>query len=117
MRERTIASHFVRAALHGARMHDLDPAALLREAGLSPSLLQASAERVTPAHYARLARLLWRPENDEYRGLPAHPCRPVTFAMTASGIIHCGTPERAPRRGIRVYGLFPGSPGFSLRRE
>lgn len=117
MRERTIASHFVRAALHGARMHDLDPAALLREAGLSPSLLQASAERVTPAHYARLIRLLWLRLDDEYLGLAAQPSRPGTFAMMASSIIHCGTLERALRRGIRFYGLFPGSPGFSLRRE
>src|SRR5690606_30196531 len=104
-------------SLHGARMHDLDPAALLREAGLSPSLLQASAERVTPAHYARLIRLLWLRLDDEYLGLAAQPSRPGTFAMMASSIIHCGTLERALRRGIRFYGLFPGSPGFSLRRE
>ena len=36
MRERTIASHFVRAALRGAERRGLDCAPLLRIAGIEP---------------------------------------------------------------------------------
>jgi len=117
MRERTIASHFVRAALHGAQARDLDIAALLADAGLLPAVLEETAARVTAAQYARLIRLLWRRLDDEYLGLAAQPSLPGTFAMMACSIIHCGTLEKALRRGIRFYRLFPGSPEFSLRRE
>src|SRR5690606_16543518 len=117
MRERTIASHFVRAALRGAQARDLDIAALLADAGLPPAVLEETAARVTAAQYARLIRLLWRRLDDEYLGLAAQPSLPGTFAMMACSIIHCGTLEKALRRGIRFYRLFPGSPEFSLRRE
>lgn len=113
MRERTIASHFVRAALRGARARGLDSAALLAEAGLP----REPGVPVTAAQYAGLIRLLWQRLDDEYLGLAEQPSRPGTFAMMASTIIHCGTLEKALRRGIRFYGLFAGSPAFQLRRE
>ena len=40
MRERTIASHFVRAALRGPERHGLDCAAILRHAGIQAALLE-----------------------------------------------------------------------------
>jgi len=113
MRERTIASHFVHAALRGAEARGLNGPALRAEAGLP----EDPAARVSATQYAQLIRLLWQRLDDEYLGLAAQPSRPGTFAMMASAIIHCGTLERALRRGIRFYGLFPGSPGFQLRRD
>ena len=117
MRERTIASHFVRAALRAAQARGLDGVSLLAEAGLPGALLEESDARVTAAQYARLIRLLWQRLDDEYLGLAAQPSRPGTFAMMASAIIPCGTLEKALRRAMRFYGLFPGSPGFRLRRD
>lgn len=117
MRERTIASHFVRAALRGAQTCGMDSAELLTEAGLPPRLLAEPSARVTTTQYARLIRLLWQRLDDEYLGLAAHASLPGTFAMMASGIIHCGTLEKALQRGMRFYRLFPGGPGFTLRRE
>jgi hypothetical protein len=53
MRERTIASHFVRAALRGADRQGYDYAALLREVGIQPALLDEPRARLAPEQFTR----------------------------------------------------------------
>ena len=48
MRERTIASHFARAALGGARRHGYDYSGLLQQLGISPELLDEPRARIAP---------------------------------------------------------------------
>lgn len=60
MRERTIASHFVRAALRGATRQGLDGPALLRRAGIQPALLDEPRARIAPEQFTRLMQLLWK---------------------------------------------------------
>ena len=64
MRERTIASHFVRATIRGAERQGHDCAALLRQAGIQPALLDEPRARVAPEQFAHLLQLLWESLDD-----------------------------------------------------
>ena len=115
MRERTIASHFVCAALRGAR--DQDARELLREAGIPTAVLDEPRARIAPEQFARLIRLLWERLDDEYLGLGPLPSKRGTFAMMGHAIIHCRSLEKALQRGMLFYGLFPGAPRLHLQRD
>ncbi len=117
MRERTIASHFVRAALQGAERQQLDCAALLRQAGIQPAVLAEPRARIAPEQFSRLLQLLWARLDDEYLGLARQPSRGGSFAMMCHAIIHCRNLEKALSRGALFYGLFPAAPTISLSRE
>lgn len=117
MRERTIASHFVRAALRGAERQGHDCASLLRQLGIQPALLDEPRARIAPEQFARLMQLLWERLDDEYLGFGRLPSKRGTFAMMGHAIIHCRTLERALSRGALFYSLFPEAPAIRLERE
>ncbi len=117
MRERTIASHFVRAALGGALRHGVDCTSLLRAAGIQPAVLDEPRARVAPEQFARLMQVLWEALDDEYMGFGRQPSKRGTFAMMCHAIIHCRSLEKALVRGTLFYGLFPDSPRIQLERE
>ncbi|SDK46580.1 AraC family transcriptional regulator [Pseudomonas indica] len=117
MRERTIASHFVRAALRGAERQGHDCVPLLRRAGIQPAVLEESRARVAPEQFARLIQLLWEFLDDEYLGFCHQRSKRGTFAMMCHAIIHCRTLEKALTRGTLFYGLFPEAPTIHLQRE
>ncbi|MCY1501119.1 putative HTH-type transcriptional regulator [compost metagenome] len=117
MRERTIASHFVRAALRGATRQGVDRVPILRAAGIQPALLDEPRARVAPEQFARLLQVLWETLDDEYMGLGQQPSKRGTFAMMCHAIIHCRTLEKALVRGTLFYGLFPDGPRIQLERD
>jgi AraC-like DNA-binding protein len=117
MRERTIASHFVRAALRGAEQQGHDCSALLRQLNIQPALLEEPRARITPEQFAQLMQLLWECLDDEYLGFGRQRSKPGTFAMMCYAIIHCRSLEKALTRGGLFYSLFPDAPGIRLSRE
>lgn len=117
MRERTIASHFVRAALRGAQRHGLPCDGILREAGIQPAILSEGRARIAPEQFARLIQRLWETLDDEYLGFGKQPSKRGTFAMMGHAIIHCRTLEKALGRGALFYGLFPDAPRIALQVE
>ena len=117
MRERTIASHFVRAALRGAQRHNAACEAILRGAGIQPAILDEPRARVAPEQFAKLMQLLWETMDDEYLGFGRQRSKRGTFAMMGHAIIHCRSLEKALSRGALFYGLFPEAPGITLQRE
>ncbi len=117
MRERTIASHFVRAALRGAQRRGLDCQPLLRQAGIQDAVLREPRARVDPAQFARLIQCLWETLDDEYLGFGRQPSKRGTFAMMGHTLIHCRSLDKALRRGSLFYGLFPDAPCITLQRE
>lgn len=117
MRERTIASHFVRAALRGAERMGQDYSGLLRELGIQPALLDEPRARLAPEQFTRLLQGLWALLDDEYMGFGPSRSRRGTFAMMCHAIIHCRSLEKALVRGMLFYGLFPDAPGVRLERE
>lgn len=117
MRERTIASHFVRVALRGAERRGLNCQPLLAELGIHRDLLDEPRARLAPEQFARLIQGLWLLLDDEYMGFGRNPSKRGTFAMMCHAIIHCRSLEKALVRGMLFYGLFPNAPCVSLQRE
>ncbi len=58
MRERTIASHFVRAALRGAQRRGLDCQPLLRQAGIQEAVLREPRAAAPDMEMDELRRLM-----------------------------------------------------------
>lgn len=117
MRERTIASHFVRAALRGAERQGQDCSPLLRRAGIQPAVLEQARARIAPEQFARLLQLLWEALDDEYLGFGRIRSKRGTFAMMCHALIHCRSLDKALGRGALFYSLFPEAPGIQLHRE
>lgn len=117
MREHTIASHFVHAALRGAQHQGVACEPLLRQAGIQPAVLEEPRARVSPEQFSRLMQLLWETLDDEYLGLAQGTSKRGTFAMMGHAVIHCRNLEKALERGALFYDLFPGAPGIHLQQE
>ncbi len=117
MRERSIPSHFVRSALRGAQRQGHDCTVILRLAGIQPALLDEPRARLDPEQFAQLIKLLWEALDDEYMGFGPVQSKRGTFAMMCHAAIHCRTLDKALRRGILFYNLFPQAPGLQLQRE
>ncbi|WP_347901512.1 AraC family transcriptional regulator [Pseudomonas purpurea] len=117
MRERTIASHFARAALEGARRQGYDYSPLLQALGISAELLDEPRARLAPEQFTRLLQGLWQGLDDEYLGFGQGPSKPGTFAMMCHALIHCPTLSKALHRGLLFYSLFPDGPRLTLSRE
>ncbi|MCY1283233.1 putative HTH-type transcriptional regulator [compost metagenome] len=117
MRERTIASHFVRAALRGAEQRGLDTSALLADLNLSPAVLNEPRARIAPEQFTRLTQRIWDSLEDEFMGFGRQRSKPGTFAMACYALIHCPTLEKAWTRGMLFYGLFEDAPQISLQRD
>lgn len=94
MRERTIASHFVRAALRGADRQGLACELILRQAGIQSAVLVEPRARIAPEQFSRLMQLLWEALDDEYLGFGRQPSKRGTFAMMGHAIIHCRSLEK-----------------------
>ena len=82
MRERTIASHYARAALGGARRAGYDCSGLLQQVAITPELLTEPRARIAPEQFTRLLPMLWLALDDEYLGFAEGPSKRGTFAMT-----------------------------------
>jgi len=117
MRQRTIASHFARAALGGAQRHGLDCSDLLQQSGIQPELLSEPRARIAPEQFAHLIQRIWQALDDEYMGFARAPSKRGTFAMMCHALIHCRSLEKALTRGLLFYGLFPDAPRLSLSHE
>ncbi|NMX62762.1 AraC family transcriptional regulator [Pseudomonas sp. WS 5059] len=117
MRERTIASHYARAALGGARRAGYDCSTLLQQLGITPELLAEPRARIAPEQFTQLLQRLWLALDDEYLGFADGPSKRGTFAMMCHALIHCRTLEKALERGLLFYSLFPQGPRWRLSRE
>ena len=117
MRERTIASHYARAALGGARRAGYDYSGLLQQVGITPELLSEPRARIAPEQFTQLLQMLWLGLDDEYLGFAEGPSKRGTFAMMCHALIHCRTLEKALERGLLFYSLFPQGPRWQLTRE
>ncbi len=117
MRERTIASHFIRAALRGAERQGADYHPLLKQLGIQPALLDEPRARLAPEQFTRLLQGLWLLLDDEYMGFGHTRSKRGTFAMMCHAIIHCHSLEKALVRGMLFYGLFPDAPRVALQHE
>ncbi|HEV7906745.1 MAG TPA: AraC family transcriptional regulator [Pseudonocardiaceae bacterium] len=111
---RTIAIHYVAAALRGARRAGRDVSAALAAAGISPALLADDRARVTADQYTRLIQALWDLLDDEFMGFGPRPSKRGTFPTMCLLAVHCPDLGSALRRGLAFYDLFDTKPGMKL---
>jgi AraC-like DNA-binding protein/lambda repressor-like predicted transcriptional regulator len=101
----TISIGFVREALAGVRQRGLDAAGLLRQAGISPALLDTAQARVSPERYGALWLLIAETLDDEFFGLDARPMKCGSFTLLCHSVLHSDTLETALRRALRFLRL------------
>ena len=101
----TIAICFVAAALERVKSRKMDFAALLRQVGLSPSLLQVPQARVSVKQYGELWRLIAVTLDDEFFGQDARRMKAGTFAMICHAVLNSTSLGHALERSLRYYAL------------
>jgi AraC-like DNA-binding protein len=105
MEKGSISVYFVQSALEPIFKHGLDAEPLLREAGISPALLQQPQGRVTPQNFSTLWLAVARTLDDELFGQDSHRMKVGSFAMLCQILIHCGTLRDALLRMTRFFNL------------
>src|SRR5450432_3713585 len=113
----TIAICFVAAALQGVRARRLDADGLLRQVGLSPTLLYSPQARVSAKHYGELWRLVALTLDDEFFGQDSRRMKAGSFAMLVHSVLGCKTLGQALERSLRFYGLILDDISGSMTRE
>ncbi|CCH34034.1 AraC family transcriptional regulator [Actinosynnema sp. NPDC047251] len=114
MLTRTIAIHYVTAALRGAVRHGHDVSALLATAGIPEALPADDRARVTPAQYSKLIQALWDALDDEFMGFGPQRSKRGTFPTMCLLAVHCASLEGALQRGLAFYALFDVRPSMRL---
>ena len=100
-----VSIYFVRSALEAVIARGIDPAALLRKAGIAPVLLQSSQSRVTAQNFSTLWRGVALALDDELFNQDSRRMKPGTFAMLTQGLIHCPTLRLALLQMARFFNL------------
>ena len=117
-RNRTVASHFVHAALRGAQQQGEHIEDLLARVGIPSSVLDEPLARVSFDQYRGLIQLLWQHLDDEQLGFGRRPIRYGTFALMSRSVIQCATLGAALRRAQRTYALIQdGKPHLRVEEE
>ncbi|KJK08206.1 AraC family transcriptional regulator [Pseudomonas tussilaginis] len=107
MRENdTVAVYFVHTMLHSLRDQPQRAAALLREAGIDPAVLDTEGARVSASAFARLWLILIQALDDEFFDLDSHGMPLGSFALICRGLIQEPTLEKALRQCLGNFALF-----------
>src|SRR3974377_1242494 len=85
----TISIHFVRSVADAVRARGMNEKELLREAGISPELLDVARSRVSARHYAALWRLVIQRLDDEFFGQDSRRMKAGSFALLCTSVVHC----------------------------
>jgi AraC-like DNA-binding protein len=113
----TVAICFVSSALQSVRERRLDADGLLKQIGLSPTLLQSPQARVSAKHYGALWRLVAQTLDDEFFGQDSRRMKAGSFAMMCHSVLSCKTLFQALERSLRFYSLVLDDIGGSLQRR
>ncbi|WP_307867623.1 AraC family transcriptional regulator [Umezawaea beigongshangensis] len=114
---RTIASHYVTAALSAARRAGRDVSPALDAAGIGASLLDDERARVTAEQYTRLVQALWDLLDDEFMGFGPRPSKRGTFPTMCLLAVHCADLASALHRGLAFYELFDTGLNLTLAQH
>lgn len=105
MEKGSVSIYFVQSALEPILERGLDSGELLRNAGISPALLQSPQGRVTAQSFSALWLGVARVLDDELFGQDSHRMKVGSFAMLCQILIHCDTLNSALLRMTRFFNL------------
>ncbi|RJG03387.1 AraC family transcriptional regulator [Noviherbaspirillum sedimenti] len=101
----SISIFFVRSALAPVIEQGFDADELLRNAGISPSLLQTPQARVTPQNFSALWLAVAHTLNDELFAQDSRRMKVGSFAMLCQALVHSSTLKSALHRMTRIFNL------------
>jgi AraC-like DNA-binding protein len=102
----SISICFVQSAIAPVIEQGLDAEALLRDAGISPSLLLTPQARVSPQNFSALWLAVARTLDDELFGQDSRRMKVGSFAMLVQNLVHSSTLKSALKRMVRTFNLF-----------
>lgn len=105
MEKGSISVYFVHSALEPIIDRGLDTDGLLRDAGISPALLQSSQGRVSAQSFGALWLGVARTLDDELFNQDSRRMKVGSFSMLCQMLIHCDTLNGALIRMMRFFNL------------
>lgn len=115
MEKGSVAICFVRQAVSALPLRGIDPAPVLRAAGISPALLDAPLARVSAERYGALWLGVARALDDEFFGQDSRRMKCGSFAMLCHAIVDTTTFAQALDRIGRYFGLLLDDLGVELQ--
>ncbi|GAC1629417.1 MAG: AraC family transcriptional regulator [Nevskia sp.] len=101
----SISIAFARQALRCADRRGADAARLARAAGLSPSMLDSDAARISPQSFATLWLSIAKALDDEFFGLDRRRMKVGTYAVLCRMSVRCRTLGEALRQIVDFLGV------------
>lgn len=112
----TVAAGFVHGMVSGLRPRGIDPAPILRAAGIDPQVLGDPRARIPIAAYAALYNAIVEHLRDEAFGLLSTPLAPGTFEFLCRGVMSSATLAEAFERSCRFLAIVMPDLEVSVRR-
>lgn len=99
----SIAAHYLKVVLAGAKRCGFNEKQLLDKAGISSSLANQPKARIAPDKVSQLIQVLWREMDDEFLGFTGDRCKYGTFAILAKQVIGCRSLGEVLRQSAHFY--------------
>jgi AraC-like DNA-binding protein len=105
MQKGSVSIYFVKSAVEPVVARGIDPAPLLRDAGIAPAVLQAPQGRVIAQSFSALWLGVARTLDDELFGQDSRRMKVGSFSMLSHILVDCATLAEALARMARFFNL------------
>ena len=113
----TICNHHVISCMHGLREKNHPQQQALERAGINPTVMNNSNQRVHTDQVARLFKTVQETLDDEFMGFTQTQCKVGLFATMAELVSHCSTLGELLDKAINFYNLVSNDIPMKLSRS
>lgn len=113
----TICNHHVISCMHGLRENNHPQQQALERAGINPTVMNNSSQRVHTDQVARLFKTVQETLDDEFMGFTQTHCKVGLFATMAELVSHCSTLGELLNKAISFYNLVSNDIPMKLSRS
>jgi AraC-like DNA-binding protein len=113
----TICNHHVISCMHGLRENNHPQQQALERAGINPTVMNNSSQRVHTDQVARLFKTVQETLDDEFMGFTQTHCKVGLFATMAELVSHCSTLGELLDKAIIFYNLVSNDIPMKLSRS
>lgn len=113
----TICNHHVISCMHGLRENNHPQQQALERAGINPTVMNNSNQRVHTDQVARLFKTVQETLDDEFMGFTQTHCKVGLFATMAELVSHCSTLGELLDKAINFYNLVSNDIPMKLSRS
>mgnify|MGYP000846257679 FL=1 len=113
----TICNHHVISCMHGLRERQHPQQQALERAGINPTVIENSGQRVHTEQVARLFKTVQETLDDEFMGFTQNNCKVGLFATMAELVSHCSTLGELLEKAVNFYNLVSNDIPMRLSRS